>query len=224
MSSKKYALTNKTRIPPELMPCKEDVARLKQIKKSLDKNVEVMRGLFKLTLKLYYELGSIILPWAQQFKGGMNVSLVEETFGIEMRKINTGVKIYKHFVTNPGLMDDLSISEALRLIDYRDKKEQKERERLTYQTQEGQPEFSWEDFFDIPPVAKVALEQFRLTCPNEHEVYLVERGQNYPVKVVELYTLSPDSSTLKLAHKEMLKNVQASVEKYYAQYEKEANL
>lgn len=224
MAKVKSVTTHAEKIPPELLPDKESLNRIKQIKKQLEKNTEAMKSLFSFTLKLYYELGEIILPWSQNFRGRITVQIVEATFGIPMKKINTGLKIYKYFVTNPELMESLSISEAIKMIDFREKAEQQEREKITYQSNDGQQEFSWEDLFEIPPVAKVKLERFRLTCPNSHELFLVEKGQNYPVKVIEFYTGEPDSTSLKLAHQEMLKNVQASIEQYYAQYEKEVTL
>ncbi len=219
--AQKRNLSRVEKIPPNLLPDKDDMTRIKQISKELDKNAEKMKLVFKSTIKLYFDLGSIILPWSMHYRGKLSAQIMEDIFKISMRKINLGLKIYKHFNDNPALMEGLSVYEALKMIDFRERSEKKERVILTYHEENGQQEFSWEDFFDIPPVAKVKLEKFRLTCPNNHELYLIEKGQNYPIKIVDLYTGQPESSTLKLAHQEMVKNVQASIEKYYAQYEKE---
>jgi hypothetical protein len=71
----------------------------------------------------------------------------------------------------------------------------------------------------LPPLSRdVKLANHRFEVPNSHEVYLIRRGLNYPVKIAEV--LAPEDRRLTTAHRGMLENVQAALERYYQEVER----
>jgi hypothetical protein len=80
-------------------------------------------------------------------------------------------------------------------------------------------ELPWERYFELPPLSReVKLDSHRFEIPNGHEVYLIRRGLNYPVKIADV--LVPEDKRLKTAHRGMLENVQAALERYYQEVER----
>ena len=88
-----------------------------------------------------------------------------------------------------------------------------------YGNADRQPELPWERYFELPPLSReVKLDNHRFEIPNSHEVYLVRRGLDYPVKIAEV--LAPEDRRLRTARRGMLEAVQAALERYYQEWER----
>jgi hypothetical protein len=142
----------------------------------------------------------------------------ENNLIFDVSTANKYLRIYNNFKDNPKLLADQTITGALKLLS----SPQKEKEELTqYGQTDKRPETSWEQYFEIPPLGrKVTLNNYRFEQPNAHELYLIRRGLDYPVKIVEVLAPGSDDGQLKTAHKGMMENVQIALETYFQEVER----
>jgi hypothetical protein len=208
----------KTVVPAAQMPSKDDVKRVKELFKSIDTESVKVQKIFTSVTASYYQAGEIISKWAENYQGKVSVSIAEQVFKSPMRKIGTAWKIYRQFRDNPDLIKNLSLNDAIRLVR---EKEPGGKRKIEYASDSGQQEFDWEEYFQINPVAKVPLENYRVNAPNDHELYLIKKGVPHPLKIVDIYAVANGSNSLKLAHEEMVKKIQAATEEFYSAYEQE---
>jgi hypothetical protein len=129
---------------------------------------------------------------------------------------NRYLRVYENYKDNPGALTGQTISGALKLLSA---PRREPREAEEYGDAGRQPELPWERYFELPPLSReVKLNNYRFEVPNSHEVYLIRRGINYPVKIAEV--LAPEDERLKTAHRGMLETVQSALERYYAEVER----
>jgi hypothetical protein len=139
-----------------------------------------------------------------------------ERLAFDASTANRYLRIYENFKDNPRELAGMTASGALKLLS------SPKRETLKIEDYGGagrQQELPWERYFELPPLSReVKLDNHRFEVPNSHEVYLIRRGLNYPVKIAEV--LAPEDKRLKTAHRGMLENVQAALERYYQEVER----
>lgn len=206
-------------IPADKLPSKEDIKAVKDFFKNIDSQCEKMQKMFQTLTQNYFDAGKIILTYCENYHGKLTKEMLESAFKSNMRRINTAVKIFKTFRENPAMIENLTMTDAMRLVR---EKENGTHEKIGYAgPDDGQMEFDWEGFFNTKPVAKVKLENYRIYAPDDHDLYLVQRGINNPLHIAEFYITTQESDGLKLAHEQMLKDMQAAAEKYFSAYEKE---
>jgi hypothetical protein len=141
----------------------------------------------------------------------------QEHLDFDMSTANRYLRIYENFKEDPKALVGQTISGALKLL-AAPRREPLE-EAVAYGDAGLQPELPWERYFELPPLDReVKLRNHRFEIPNSHEVYLIRRGFNYPVKIAEV--LAPEDRRLETAHRGMLENVQAALERYYAEVER----
>jgi hypothetical protein len=140
----------------------------------------------------------------------------KENLVFDVSTANKYLRIYENFKDNPKMLTGYTINGALKLLSA-PKKEEGEQEE--YGSEDKRPETPWEQYFELPPLSrKVKLDDHRFEIPNSHEVWLIRRGFNYPIKIAEV--LAPEDKRLKSAHQGMLENIQASLEMYYQEVER----
>ncbi len=215
-------MSTEVTIAKEQLPAKDVVTRVKALIKSTDTAEEKINGLFVSMTQAYYDAGEIINNWAQSYHGRLNKDVLEQAFKVSSRKINTAVKVYRTFQKTPDMIANTTLADALAL--YKVRKEAGERQRIEYAGDENAQEYDWDALFDQKPLAKVKLENYRVQAPNDHELYIVKKGINQPLKIVDVYAVSKsDNNALNIAHDEMLKDFQKAAEKFYSVYEREEN-
>lgn len=135
-----------------------------------------------------------------------------------VKTANNYLRIYENYKDNPNLLTDQTITDTLKLLS----SPRKEKETLTiYGDADKRPETSWEQYFELPPLGrKVKLNNYRFEQPNPHELYLIRRGLNYPVKIAEVHASGSDDGLLKTAYQGMMENVQVALETYYQEVER----
>jgi len=141
-----------------------------------------------------------------------------DNLAFEVRTANTYLRIYENYKDNPRLLSEQTVSGALKLLSA----PQKEKEEVTrYGDEEKRPETPWEQYFEIPPLGrKVKLHNHRFEQPNSHELYLIRRGFNYPVKIADILAPGAEDSRLKTARQGMMENVQVALEMYFQEVER----
>jgi len=131
---------------------------------------------------------------------------------------NQYLRIYENFKYNPKLLSGCTINGALKLLSA----PKKENTEITkYGDADKRPETPWEQYFEVPPLGqKVKLQNYRLEQPNAHELYLIRRGFNYPVKIADVLAPGSEDNRLKTAHSGMMENIQVALETYFQEVER----
>lgn len=181
----------------------------------------------KSAVEIYFEAGKKLeLLWAKA-PGGTALKDFYKSLDLPERHATNSLKIFKHFREKPEAIQGLSVSDALKAIVSCNKEQHALPERKHYNlgAADEQLEFSWEDSFEKAPLAKVELDNYRLESfeDKESSFWLVQRGVDIPVKVVDIFIPKPDNPALKLSHENMRKDVQKAIEKYYSHVEKDQN-
>ncbi|MDR2185428.1 MAG: DUF3102 domain-containing protein [Treponema sp.] len=166
---------------------------------------------------LAFEIGKLLREvWSQLEAGASWPDWCREHLAFDAGTANRYLRIYENFKDNPKALTGLTISGSLKLLAAPKREEPPGTE---YDGADGQPELPWERYFEMPPLSRgVKLSNHRFEVPNEHEVYLIRRGLNYPVKIADV--LVPADKRLKTAHRGMLEDVQAALERYYQEVER----
>ncbi|MDR2053802.1 MAG: DUF3102 domain-containing protein [Treponema sp.] len=164
-----------------------------------------------------FEIGKRLREiWGRQKARDSWPDWCRENLAFDVNTANRYLRIYENFKDNPKALAGLTTSGALKLLSA----PQREPLRIEdYGDADRQPELPWERYFELPPLAhNVKLVSHRFEVPNSHEVYLIRRGLNFPVKIADI--LVPENKRLKTAHRGMLENVQAALERYYQEVER----
>jgi hypothetical protein len=166
---------------------------------------------------LAFEIGRLLREiWGQQDAYTSWPNWCREHLAFDVGTANRYLRIYENFKDNPRALAGLTASGALKLPSAPKREALKIEE---YGNADRQLELPWERYFDLPPLSReVKLNSHRFEIPNGHEVYLIRRGLNYPVKIAEV--LAPEDKRLKTAHRGMLESVQAALERYYQEVER----
>jgi hypothetical protein len=131
---------------------------------------------------------------------------------------NKYLRIYENFKDNPRLLSGQTMSGALRLLSAPKEEERKPAGRPKEEAPRKTP---WEQYFELPPLGrKVALRDHRFEIPNNHEVYLIRRGFDFPVRVADVLAPGAEDDRLKTAHRGMLEGIQIALEMYFQEIER----
>ncbi|MCL2722202.1 MAG: DUF3102 domain-containing protein [Treponema sp.] len=139
----------------------------------------------------------------------------KDNLDFDLKTASRYIRIYDNFKDNPKLLTGQSILDALNFIST----PEKEKTHVEYGNSDKQYEFPWEYAFEKPPLSKASLKNYRFEIPNNHDVYLIRRGFNAPIKIVDLLTPDPEEN-LKTAYQGMLENVQTALEMYFQEVER----
>jgi hypothetical protein len=168
--------------------------------------------------RIAFELGNIL--WDIRGRLQAEVSwpeFVRDNFPFTPQAANGYLRVYENFRDNPGLLEEQSVSGALKSLSSPRSEKQGP---VEYGKAGRQPELPWETIFAKPPVSGAALRNYRFERPDNHSVYLIRRGLDYPVKVVNLLTDDPPDA-LRFSYESMTKTIQSALELYYQEVEKQ---
>jgi hypothetical protein len=129
---------------------------------------------------------------------------------------NRYLRVYDNFKDNPKKIVGHTIDGVLKLLS---SSREEKRPRIEYGNPDMQYEFPWEVSFEKPPISKAKLKNYRFETPGNHDIYLIRRGFNAPIKIVDLLLPEPDEN-LKTVYKGMMENIQASLEMYFQEVER----
>ena len=197
------------------------VASQKQIN-AIGKKVE---GLIRNAAQLHFITGQKLRQAQEEF---INYRLVQtykqiaEITGLPESRVKTAMKIYQEFKDNPEQLQSLTVQECMRLIGEKEAGEKKKTEAIEYAGDE-QREFDFEELFERQPLSRVELNQYRVMVTGESEIWLVKKGLNVPMKIMDIFTGSSSVPAVSLAHKKLLHDVQSAAEEFYAVYERQEN-
>lgn len=128
------------------------------------------------------------------------------------------LKIYKHFMERPELLQDFTLRECLKLIADGKPKEEKPKYKSYEQyeeDEENQLEFDPDEFFSLPTLSGVELENTRFAT-QDNELFVVRRGFVHPERIAVVYADVPEDVELQTAYNRMMANFQRETEKYFA--------
>jgi hypothetical protein len=166
---------------------------------------------------LAFEIGKILKEeWDKLEGSGSWPGWCRENLAFGIDTANKYLRVYENFKDNPKELAEETLAGALKLLSAPRNEAPKPGE---IETTDRQMELPWERYFELPPLSREAkLNNYRFEIPNGHEVYLIRRGLNYPVKIAEV--LTPEDKRLKTAHRGMLETLQAALEIYYQEVER----
>ncbi|MDR0501871.1 MAG: DUF3102 domain-containing protein [Treponema sp.] len=140
----------------------------------------------------------------------------ESNLVFDVSTANRYLRIYDNYKDNPKQLSGQSISSVLQILSASKKESQGP---VEYGNPDNQLEFPWEYAFEKPPLSKAKLNNYRFEIPGNHDVYLIKRGFNAPIKIVDLLLSDPEEN-LKTAHKGMMENIQVALETYFQEVER----
>ncbi|MCL2762215.1 MAG: DUF3102 domain-containing protein [Treponema sp.] len=129
---------------------------------------------------------------------------------------NRYLRVYENFKDNPKLLIGQTIFGALKSISA---PQQEKQGRVEYGNPDKQYEFPWEYAFEKPPLSKAKLKNYRFEIPSNHDIYLIRRGFNAPIKIVDLLTSDPEEN-LKTVYRGMMETIQRALEMYFQEVER----
>lgn len=195
------------------------LASQKQIS-AIGKKVE---GLIRNAAQLHFLTGQKLRQAQEEF---INYRLVQtykqiaEITGLPESRVKTAMKIYQEFKDNPEQLQNLTVQECMRLIGEKEGGEKKKTEVIEYAGDE-QREFDFEELFNQQPLSKVELNRYRVMVTGDSELWIVKRGLNVPMKIIDIFTGSSSVPAVSLAHKKLLHDVQSAAEEFYSVYERQ---
>jgi len=139
-----------------------------------------------------------------------------DNLAFDVGTANRYLRIYDNFKGNPSLLSGQTISGALKLLSAPQKEPQG---AVEYGNPDKQFLFPWEASFEKPPLSKAKLKNYRFEIPGNHDVYLIRRGFNAPIKIIDLLTPEPEEN-LKTAYQGMMENIQVALEMYFQEVER----
>jgi hypothetical protein len=208
-------------IPREGAPLPAPVPEAGEIPPEAAGDINALHKKFMSSMKkgaaLAFEIGRRLREiWGRMDARGSWPDWCREHLAFDASTAGRYLRIYENFKDNSRALAGLTASGALKLLSA------PKREALKAEEYGGagkQPELPWERYFELPPLSReVKLDNYRFEVPNGHEVYLIRRGLSYPVKIADV--LVPEDKRLKTAHRGMLENVQAALERYYQEVER----
>jgi hypothetical protein len=154
------------------------------------------------------------LPWIQ---------FVKENFDFSYNTANNYIRTFEFFKEDPKLLEDKGKTEAYALAGLAGVKAEKDGEekpsRIKFAGDE-QPEFDYdiEALFAEPCISRAKLKNYRVESFHEtNRLWLISKSGAH-IPVVQLYT-TPPQGLPDIEQKELLKNVQIAIEKYYERIE-----
>lgn len=192
------------------------ISQIRECFHQVSKNGEKISSLMNSTVGEYFEAGEIIYNAIYDFPvKNLNYKTVAEATGLSPVQVSNALKVYKHFKDNPKLIDNLTMKDAISFICGKDKADGKpDKPKIVY-NEPSQLEFDWEQEFLKPTISKLELQSVRFENPDNLSFWILHRGSNHPVKYCEFYADPPKDPVLKIEHDNMMKEIQASLEKYF---------
>jgi hypothetical protein len=191
-------------------------SRIKQIQK-LHKEINacLLKG-----AKAAYQAGELLYQ-AQLDVDAYQYKEWIESIGIAPRTLNRYLGVYQAFMEKPEALEDLSTAEALHQASmaFIQKKAEGSREGHKYGLASKQFDFDLDAIFSQRPVSKAKLARYRFTSPDLRSLWLVKKGFNSPVPLMNLY-VDPPEGDLRVPYESMMKAIQGAVELYYEKVEK----
>lgn len=204
---------------------KDDYDEIMHGQKQINAIGKKVEGLIRNAAQLHFITGQKLRQAQEEF---INYRLVQtfkqiaEITGLPERRVKTAMKIYQEFKDDPERLESLTVQECMRLIGEKEGEgsEKKKAEAIEYAGDERR-EFDFEELFERQPLSRVELNQYRVMVTGESEIWLVKKGLNVPMKIMDIFTGSANTPEISLAHKKLLHDVQSAAEEFYSVYERQ---
>ena len=128
------------------------------------------------------------------------------------------IKIYRSFADRPELLSDLTLREVMKIITGAKQQEKKASSYITQEDEEAQLEFDAEEFFALPTLSGVQLDNMRFAT-QDNELYVIRKGFGRAEPIAIFYESVPEDKELQTAYNRMMNNIQREAEKYFATVE-----
>ena len=204
---------------------KDDYDEIMHGQKQINAIGKKVEGLIRSAAQLHFITGQKLRQAQEEF---INYRLVQtfkqiaEITGLPERRVKTAMKIYQEFKDDPERLESLTVQECMRLIGEKDGEggEKKRQEAIEYAGDERR-DFDFEELFNQQPLSKGELNRYRVMVTGDSELWIVKRGLNVPMKIIDIFTGSSSVPAVSLAHKKLLYDVQSAAEEFYAVYERQ---
>ena len=175
----------------------------------------------RVTAVAAYKMGGELVQAKEQTEHGKFLKWVNDTFPFSRSHATRYMRLYEWFKDDPAVLENMGVTEALRRAGIIEPKKALPDKRgpIEYGNPNKQVELPWETIFAKQPISKAKLKNYRVECIGLHDIYLVSKGFNFPIKVVDLILENPNSH-LKAPYQGMLDSIQAALELYYAEVER----
>ncbi|MGP1587285.1 MAG: hypothetical protein ACTTHG_02960 [Treponemataceae bacterium] len=202
---------------------KEQIAKINSAEKQIASCGLKIESLIRSAAENNFVIGQVLSEARDNFPDWRLVkfySQIADITGLPESRVKTAMKIYEHFKESPDSLKEMSVQECMKLISPKEASKNSERKQIEYAGDEYE-EFDWEEIFKQKPISKVSLNQYRITSSNDSELWIVKRGVNVPMKIIDVFAGATENPSVKLAHKKMIKAIQVAAEEFYSIYEKQ---
>lgn len=174
----------------------------------------------------YFLMGEWLWKRLIQFPRGSSMKDLQRALPEEIHlsydTICRAIKVYRFFEGRQELLADLSLREVMRMIT--GAKQQDKKPAIRYEEdEEAQLEFDADEFFSLPTLSGVQLENTRFAT-QDNELYVIRKGFGRAEPIAIFYESVPDDVALQTAYNQMMANIQREAEKYFAVVEAQGAL
>ena len=200
--------------------------KIKSLKKTEEEVLFLANYQIRSTATIAYYMGQRLVAMKAEMKHGKFLAWLEEKFPLSRSAAYNYMSFYErcksiNFIDMEGftIKEAQAVLEAAGIIE--PKKPKESRPVITHYGDDERRKLAWEQCFELPPLnPKVKLKNHRFEQPNAHEIYLIRRDFNYPVKIADVLAPGSDDGRLKTAHQGMMEGIQKVLELYFQEIER----
>ena len=204
-----------------------DKSKVAAIFAEIEQNKKAATILLVKTARAYYDAGNIInnaiRNWNSKW-GSLSAKTVAKEIGYSEKHITLSLKIFNHFENNPGLLKNMELRDALKLIAPPPPAGEEGYNRVDLGGDPKQAELDFGDLFKLPSSANGSLKNYRTVGDLISEIIVVRRtadNQLTTKRFARFFEDIPQDTVLRSAFLKMSKITQAAIEDYLAALEQE---
>ena len=169
----------------------------------------------------YFAVGERLTAIKEKLEHGKFLAYLENEFPYSRQTAYNYMRLYEFYKDDPASLGSLGYREALIKAGIIDSKRPDKNTcgKIEYGNPDKQYEFPWEYAFEKPPLSNAKLNNYRIETPGNHDIYLIRRGFNAPIKIVDILLSEPEENANTL-YRGMLEDFQRALEKYFFEIER----
>lgn len=191
--------------------------RLTELVSGIQSDTDKIQRLMITTASRYYQMGEILSECAMRVKGLPTLAKIASSTGIKELMISKAIRIYRHFKSNPEMLNNLSMWDVMRIVAPPKDTGDEKKAHAPPAVLPGQLEFG-SDSFGLAPLSGVSLTNYRITDGGAGKLYMIKKGINIPVPVSQI-TINPpdkDDEVMTGAYGELMSEIQCALERYFS--------
>ena len=180
---------------------------------SISNGVNAIADLMKSTSTKYFELGTALEDYKRVrpcVNGKVSFKMIADDIGLPVRMVSTSLKIFKDYQNCPERLEDLTLQDAVRIMNPKELPEAEEKQKVEYMMP---PQRDWSEEFGFPTLSGIAMNRYRVRIV-EGSINILQKGNAAPLTVATCTFEPPKTDRAKASYSDMQKEMQFAIEKY----------